>query len=48
VPVPEPRKGQDARAFAAENRKSVLDANQRLRNDGKFYDEVTRDFGAPR
>lgn len=47
VPVPDPRKGQDARAFAAETRKSVLEANQRLRNDDLFYTDVERDFGAP-
>jgi hypothetical protein len=33
VPIPEPRKGQNARVFAAATRKAALEANQRLRDD---------------
>jgi hypothetical protein len=47
VAVPQPKAGQDARLYAAQTRKSVIEANARLRNDGTFYDDVRRDFGAP-
>ena len=47
MPIPEPRKGQNARVFAAATRKAALEANQRLRDDGFFYRDVQQKFGAP-
>mgnify|MGYP000857564169 CR=1 FL=1 len=47
VAVPEPRKGQDVRVFAAGTRRALLEANQRLRDDGSFYRDVQQKFGAP-
>lgn len=46
VTIPEPRKGQDARVFAAATRKAALEANQRLRDDAEFYRDVQENFGA--
>ena len=45
VPVPTPKVGQDARLFAGQNRKAVIEANQRLRNDAAFYRDVQEQFG---
>lgn len=45
VPIPEPRRGQDARVFAAATRKAALEANQRLRDDAEFYRDVQTSFG---
>jgi hypothetical protein len=44
VPVPQPVAGQDARAFAAVTRASLLGANQRLRNDKAFQADVWTRF----
>jgi len=44
VPLPNPHKGQDARAFAAKERAVILEANQRLRNDAAFYSDVVSKF----
>lgn len=46
VSIPEPRRGQDARVFAAATRKAALEANQRLRDDAAFYRDVQTNFGA--
>ena len=46
VPIPEPRKGQNARVFAAATRKAALEANQRLRDDAAFYRDVQEQFGS--
>lgn len=44
VPVPQPVKGQDARAFAAVTRVALLNANQRLANDKSFQADVWKRF----
>lgn len=46
VAVPVPQAGQDARLYAARTRKALLEANQRLVNDGEFYCDVQRRFSA--
>ena len=46
VPVPNPGRGQDARLFAAQTRRALLESNERLRDDAAFYHDVQRDFGA--
>lgn len=43
--LPKPASGADLKAFALENRKAALLANQRLTNDAAFYAEVRRNFG---
>ena len=43
--MPTPKVGQDARLFAGQNRKAVIEANQRLRNDAAFYRDVQEQFG---
>ena len=45
VVVPDPRRGEDARLFAARTRKALLEGNQRLRDDGAFYRDVRDKFG---
>lgn len=45
VVVPDPRRGEDARLFAARTRKALLEGNQRLRDDGAFYRDVREKFG---
>jgi len=47
VPIPVPVKGQDARAFSAIERASILNANQRLRNDKAFQEDVWLFFSKP-
>ena len=44
MPVPQPVKGQDARAFAAVTRVALLNANQRLVNDKSFQVDVWKRF----
>lgn len=44
--MPDPRKGEDARLFAARTRKALLEGNQRLRDDGAFYRDVREKFSA--
>ncbi|MFT4097047.1 MAG: hypothetical protein QM651_07970 [Rhodoblastus sp.] len=46
VVVPAPRRGQDARLFAAQTRRALLEANQRLQDDAAFYDDVQQRFGS--
>lgn len=35
------------RVFAAGTRRALLEANQRLRDDGSFYRDVQQKFGVP-
>ena len=48
VAVRPPRAGEDARAYAARERVGRLGANDRLRDDAGFYQDVQRDFGRDR
>lgn len=44
VKIPQPKKGEDARVFAARERAAILEGNQRLRNDRSFYQDVLDKF----
>lgn len=44
VPVPALSLGLDARALAARERAALLLANQRLTDDGKFYQSVVKAY----
>lgn len=44
VAVPDPKKGQDARAFAARTRGALIVANSRIVDCEAFRRDVWRDF----
>jgi hypothetical protein len=44
VELPRPVIGMNAKIFALQNRKALIEANRRLTNDSEFYADVKRDF----
>ena len=45
MPLPEARKGADVRVFAARAIAAGRLANDRLKADAKFYQQVRKEFG---
>ena len=45
VSVPAIKQGDDVRKYAARTKRQLLIANQRLRDDKTFYDDVQEEFG---
>lgn len=44
IELPRPVTGMNAKLFAMQNRKALIEANRRLINDSEFYADVRRDF----
>lgn len=44
VPVPDVKIGDSVKTFALKNRAALIDANNRLKNDGAFYKDVRDNF----
>jgi len=44
VPVPQPKRGDDARSFAARTRAALVEANGRIVGGCRWYDGVRRSY----
>jgi hypothetical protein len=44
VPMPDVKVGESVKTFALKNRAALVEANNRLKNDGAFYQDVRDNF----
>lgn len=44
VPMPDVKVGDSVKTFALKNRAALVEANNRLKNDGAFYQDVRDNF----
>lgn len=44
VALPGVKKGESIKVFSLQNRAAAIEANQRLKNDASFYNDVVKDF----
>lgn len=44
VPMPTVKVGESVKTFALRNRAALIEANNRLKNDGSFYQAVLTNF----